>query len=540
MKVPAVPRPRSEAMHSAYWVTLISWLCAIVLSAYPALPAHASGGRQEIFNVRDFGAHGDGTLLDTPAVQAAIDSCYRSGGGTVYFPSGRYLVGSILLKSNVFLMIGNGATILGSTRISDYTYGSLIYAEDSRNIGIVGHGLIDGHGESFWMGKKRPYARPRSVIRFVSCENVTIKGINIRNAPRFSIYLRRCELVMVTGISIKNEKQAPNTDGVDPSGSSNVFLSNCYISTGDDAICLKSDSADAVTSNVVVSDCVLESDDSAIKCGTDSWGTIRNCTFDNIDIRNSRYGIALFMKDGGVYEDLEFSNIVLQTETSRYAIPGRYSFPICIDIEKRTESSPLGTIRNITFNDIDIETYNGGCLFLGQPSDRIEGVTMNDVSMSVLKRADFSKRHKPRGTRTLTNVASNDYAYISSHLTFAYVGDLSLHDVTVKDDDPNRDFERYTFWAKGIRDVLIDGLRTEQIVKNRKFPTIALDNAKNVTIRDCDPDSNGSAFVRVVGKTSTGIRLIDNFTSRTAHDTVLGPEVSKNAVQTCDVFGDKP
>lgn len=496
---------------------------------------YAYAGSNEMLNVKEFGAKGNGISLDTKYIQAAIDSCYESGGGTVLFPGGKFLAGSLKLESNVFLKLSSGATILGSENISDYPDSCLIYADGATNVGIVGSGFIDGQGETFWKGKERPYVRPKFLIYFKSCQNAKIEGINIRNSPRFDVYLRECNLVRVEGISIINDREAPNTDGIDPSGSSNVFISNCYIQTGDDAICLKSNETKATTRNIVVSDCILETDDSAIKCGTASWGAIQNCTFNNIIIKNSRYGISLFMKDGGKFEGLKFSNILLQTETAKYAKPGRYSFPIFMDIERRTASSSLGKINDISFDNIDIETYNGNCLFLGQPSDEIRGVTMNDIRMKVLKRVDYSKRHKPRGTRTLANIASNDYAYISSHITFAYVDGLTIRDFTIKDDDPDTDFERYSFWGKDIQNVLIDGMKTKQIIKNKSFPTIDMINGKNVIIRDCQPDSNKVGFLEVDGKSSHSIKLIDNALSGIAKAVILGGGAPKDAVHISDI-----
>ncbi len=509
---------------------LVSLVLLVIASA-----RYAYADSNEMFNVKEFGAKGNGISLDTKYIQAAIDSCYESGGGTVFFPRGRFLAGSLQLKSNVFLKLSSGATILGSENISDYPDSCLIYADGATNVGIVGSGFIDGQGETFWKGKERPYVRPKFLIYFKSCQNAKIEGINIRNSPRFDIYLRECNLVRVEGISIINDRESPNTDGIDPSGSSNVFISNCYIQSGDDAICLKSNETGATTSNIVVSDCILETDDSAIKCGTASWGAIQNCTFNNIIIKNSRYGISLFMKDGGKFEGLKFSNILLQTETEMYAKPGRYSFPIFMDIEKRTEESSLGQIRNISFDNIDIETYNGNCLFLGQPGDEIRGVTMNNIRMKVLKRIDYSKRHKPRGTRTLTNITSNDYAYISSHITLAYVNGLTIRNFTIKDDDPATDFERYSFWGKDIQNVLIDGMKTEQIIENKSYPTIEMIDGKNVIIRDCQPDSNQVGFLEVDGESSHSIKLIDNDVSGIAKDVILGDGAPKDAVHISDI-----
>ena len=120
-------------------------------------------------------------------------------------------------------------------------------------------------------------------------------------------------MVFIDGIRILNFLEAPNTDGIYPISSSNVFISNCYIETGDDAICPKSNSTEKACENLVVTNCVLISDDSAIKFGTRSDGIIRHCVFNNIIIRNSKYGLAFYMKDGGTYEDIQFSNINIET-----------------------------------------------------------------------------------------------------------------------------------------------------------------------------------------------------------------------------------
>ncbi len=486
---------------------------------------------ETLFDVRDFGAKGDGSTLNTKYLQAAIDSCYSAGGGSVFFPAGRFLTGSIRLKSNVFLELGSGATILGSKDISDFPYHALISADGASNVGIVGSGFVDGQGSTFWKGKERPYHRPRFLIRFDSCRNVRIEDINIRNSPRFNISLSECKLVEIHGISIINDRESPNTDGIDPDGSSDVFISDCYISTGDDAVCLKSNDRDAITSDIVVQNCVLETDDSALKCGTSSHGVIKDCTFNNIIIKNSRYGISLFMKDGGTFEGLKFSDIILQTETAAYCKAGRYSFPIFMDIERRSDASSLGWIRNISFDNIDIETYNGNCLFLGQPNDEIENVVMNNVRMRVLKRIDYSQRHKPRGTRTLTSTASNDYADISSHFTLAYMKDLTIRGLTIRDSDRLTDFERCVLWGKDLQEILIDGMKTRQVIKNQRDPVIEMIECANVTIRNCEPDSSGGPFLGISGKGSARIRLIGNDLSRTRKTVEFSGGASKESVQ---------
>jgi len=132
---------------------------ALVAAAKQAVQAR-------VFNVRDFGAAGDGTAMDTAAVQKAIDACHRAGGGVVRVPGGDYQIGTIRLKSNVTLSLDHGATLLGSTRLADYPTAGLddpreggphclIYAKDASNITIEGLGVIDGRGTPEYFPRRR-------------------------------------------------------------------------------------------------------------------------------------------------------------------------------------------------------------------------------------------------------------------------------------------------------------------------------------------------------------------------------------------------
>ncbi|MHC4541065.1 MAG: glycoside hydrolase family 28 protein [Planctomycetota bacterium] len=149
---------------------------------------------------------GNARTCCTAAIQKAIDVCAVRGGGCVYFPPGSYLTGTLILKSNVSLKLEAGATLLGSEDLSDYELPYLIYAKDARNISIRGAGSVNGQGEIFWRGKKRPYKRPSKMIQLEDCRDVRIEDITLTNSPNWTLNLVRCDWVEFTKLDVKPGK----------------------------------------------------------------------------------------------------------------------------------------------------------------------------------------------------------------------------------------------------------------------------------------------------------------------------------------------
>ncbi len=346
-------------------------------------------------NVKHHGASGSGEKLDTAAIQKAIDACHAQGGGTVYFPNGQYLSGTLVLKSNVTLHLEAGATLLGSANLADYQphalrpdleaqilgtgnqdAGSLhlLYAQKAGNIGVTGRGKIDGNGRAFWDENFQPRARPAQMIEFEACEDVLIKDVTLQNSPFWALHVLSSNRVRIEGVTILNHRQGPNTDGIDINSSANVQITNAFIDTGDDAICFKSHFAEQPVQNVTVSNCILSSDDAAIKFGTRSHGDMKYITIANCVIRNSTYGIAFFMKDGGHYNNISISDVILEN-----AAPSqRTVYPIFMDIEKRTPASALGKISRISLRNLTVTT-GGHCLIAGAREQPIEDVALENI-----------------------------------------------------------------------------------------------------------------------------------------------------------------
>ncbi|MBK7257769.1 MAG: glycoside hydrolase [Ignavibacteriae bacterium] len=355
------------------------------------------------YDVRDFGARGDGVTNDRAAIQRAVDSCGRTGG-TVAFPPGRYLTGSIDLVSNVELRLEHGAVILGSTRIDDYvahtpaqaSYNdlflrySLFYAEGKTNIAISGSGTIDGQGGAFTVttrAKPARYMNRPYVLRFVGCKDVTVTGVTLQNSAMWMQHYFACEGVVIRGIRVWNHANQ-NNDMMDIDGCRNVIIADCIGDTEDDAITLKSTSPH-VTENVTITNCVVSSHCNAIKTGTESTGGFRNITITNIVVKPSANtkaivghpagisGITLATVDGGVLERVSVSDCVIDGP----------KVPIFIRLgargRKYAADAPapgVGTVRDIVVRNITA-TAGGpiGCSVSGIPGHRVTSVHLSNI-----------------------------------------------------------------------------------------------------------------------------------------------------------------
>jgi polygalacturonase len=465
------------------------------------------------YNVRQFNATGDGKTYDTKSIQNAIDSCHEGGGGVVYFPPGKYLVGTLFLKSNVTLYLEANATILGSQNMEDFDIPYLIYAKDTQNTGITGRGTIDGQGEIYWKGKNRPFNRPDVMILFENCSKVVLEGVMIQNAPHWTVAISGSEYVNINGITMINDYEAPNTDGIDIMASSNVFINNCFIQGGDDCICLKNKSKEKPTENITVTNCVIMSQDAAIKLGTESVGDIKHCLFSNIVIRNTQDGIALYMKDGGTYENIHFSNITIESDDIINSVQRGSGFPIFIDIDKRSDTSKIGSMRNIVFSNISIDTGIDNCLIQGIPDQPIEGLTFDNFRMRIHSSVDHSTRKKSGGNRNVTS-SQTDYANIPAHFTFANIDGLTLRNINITDETKDLSRERHAIFLVNTENITIKGLSGRQKIQDGELATIYLKDSKDALIQGCQAIPGNGSFLLLEGEEVENINVIGNDLSR--------------------------
>jgi len=290
--------------HSVARRTVMKGILQASVIASAGRTAWAASGSQNVaaqsnehdltLDARDFGATGDGKTLDTAAVQAALDRCSVLGGGTVVVRAGRYLIGSIFLRSGVTLELSKGATLAGSPDLSHYRvaqvrwegkwipgYTALIHAWDAEHIAVRGEGAIEGNvAVSGRPGNGNPLRRP-PLIEFIGCRGVRLEGFSTSYAHMWSIHPTYCDDVVIRGLTIRSTET--NGDGIDLDSCRNVVIDSCDIASGDDCISLKSGRGleahliNRPTENVRIANCVFEGRGfSCIGIGTEASGGIRN------------------------------------------------------------------------------------------------------------------------------------------------------------------------------------------------------------------------------------------------------------------------
>jgi polygalacturonase len=276
------------------------------------------------YNASMFGIKSNGTTLNTTSIQKGIDFISEDGGGRLVFYVGRYLTGTIYLKSNVTLLLEEGAILVGSINPLDYdmnnNWTAMIFALNQQNIGITGKGVIDGRGfevannlvdliHKGVISDPLKYDRPRETIRpqniyFRGCRNVTIRGIMLKDPGSWNQQYEQCRNVIIDGISV-DSKSYWNNDGVDIVDCDSVIVTNSYFDAADDGICLKSHSADFICQNVYIHNNTVRTSANGIKFGTASYGGFRNIKIiNNLVYDTYRSAITFAAVDGGIVENV--------------------------------------------------------------------------------------------------------------------------------------------------------------------------------------------------------------------------------------------
>jgi polygalacturonase len=310
-----------------------------------------------------FGIYSDGITLNTRSIQFAIDFIHEQGGGRLVFDVGRFLTGSIHLKSNVTIHLLEGAVLSGVLNPLDYDregFTALILCRDQQNVGLTGKGVIDGQGrqvarnvaelvhkglikDAFRNDRPEVEIRPM-IIYFRSCQNILVKGVTIRNGAAWIQTYDQCRNLKIDSITV-DSRAFWNNDGFDIVDCDSTAITNCYIDAADDGICLKSHDPTSVCQNILVRNCTIRSSANGIKFGTASRGGFKNIRLLNIKIFNTyRSAIALEAVDGGFLENVEVDS--LQVLNSGHAI--------FLRIGERVNGKK-GRLENITIKNVVAE-----------------------------------------------------------------------------------------------------------------------------------------------------------------------------------------
>ena len=385
-------------------------LAALLL---PGWAAQAPTPPVSIYNIRAYGAVGDGRALDSEAINKAIEAAARAGGGQVYLPAGDYLSGSIRLKSNISLYLEQGATIIATTENAATAYDQaepsanttfqdsghshwhdgLIWGENLHDVSILGPGRIWGKGLLKDYAKDAKLAN--KAISLLRCRNVIIRDVTLQHGGWFAILATG-----VDNLTIDNLKIDTNRDGMDIDCCRNVRVSNCLVNSPyDDGICLKSSfglNEARATENVTITNCQVSGYDEGtlldgtfrrtsnpeyklhptgrIKFGTESNGGFKNIAVSNCVFDYCR-GLALETVDGGLLEDVSISNITMRDVVNT---------PLFLYLGERMRGpagTPVGALRRVSISNLVV--YNAdpefASIITGVPGHPIEDVRLSNI-----------------------------------------------------------------------------------------------------------------------------------------------------------------
>jgi polygalacturonase len=539
---------------------LLNLTCIIIVVAQPISKSYTSAlpfSMPEVqvasfpdrnISITDYGAVDDGQTMNTKAFMDAIQTCAKAGGGQVIVPSGIWLTGPIRLESNINLHLESGALILFSRNREDfplipvpapdsknYACAYPIYGYNLENVAITGNGIIDGSGEQWRPMKKSKYTtgqwndkiesggvmsadgqmwwpsaqamkgeeylkslrkekktltqkdfagakdflRPNMVV-FFSCRKVLLDGPTFRNSPKFCVNPVQCENVVIRNIKIQNDWSAQNGDGLDIGSCHNVLVYNCTVDAGDDAICLKPGTIDkgrnwtAACENIAISDCIVYHGHGGFVIGSETYGgtrniSVRNCSFIGTDV-GLRFKSS--RSRGGLTENVFIDGI---------------------------------RMKNIATSAILFDSY-----YEDDKPERGEA----RVSVPITERTpQFQKFY-------INNIVCNGahQAIFIQGLPEQFIKDIELTNITIaaKTGITCIDAEELTFY--NVKILLEQG------------PVFDIDNSCNITIDHPAYTKDASLFMKVVGKKSENIQLIDANTQNAIKEFEFGKDIDPKVI----------
>jgi polygalacturonase len=380
-----------------------------------------------VFDVRDFGAVGDGIALNTQAFRRAVETCHHQGGGVVLIPAGIWLTGPIHLRSHVNLHLEKGALVRFSRRFADYlpvvftrwegiecyNYSPLIYAQDCQNIAVTGEGTFEGQGEAWWHWKtlqraaaktlydaefdrvpveERVYGTEEAALRPqflqpIRCRDVLIEGVTFLNGPMWTIHPVYCENVLVRRVAVKST--GPNTDGLNPDSCRNVLVEDCAFSTGDDCIAINSGMNEdgwrvgRPCKNIVIRNCQMSEGHGAVAIGSGMSGGVRNVHVHDCHFTGGDQGIRLksMRGRGGFVENVTFENIHMAGLRRESIVLNM--FYGSSTAASRSDAPPV--FRNIHIRNVACESAGVAVYIRGLPEQRISQVTLENLRLKAVE-----------------------------------------------------------------------------------------------------------------------------------------------------------
>ncbi|WP_158560588.1 glycoside hydrolase family 28 protein [Paenibacillus contaminans] len=491
-----------------------------------------------VFNIKAYGAAGDGISKDTAAVQAAINACAEAGGGTVYIPPGRFLVGTLLLKDHMTLWLEAGAVLLSSTDKEDFyfaeiysncanstMYPGLLYGKNVSNITIAGRGCMDGQDQAFWEAKEAigegwnstparyvPKEWRPMMILLEDCSDIQIKDIQIRSSPVYSGWIIDCERVNLHGLQIINDFYGPNSDGFHFSSCRFVHIASCHFLTGDDSIAIDSN-GQKNSQHFTITDCTFETSVNAFRIytGLDPWmhkeiySEISDIAINNCSVANAA-GVVNVTAENGLIERINVSNITARMEqegTAIFIMTGK------------------GTVRRIQLQQWTVRS-NGACTVIGMPDDCIEDIVLSGIQFEVAAKRKLYGLEVPEPIPSYAHHHFAPYA-----LYFRYARKIRLNHVEVTWIGGSLEESWSAIDCKEIEDLQIIGFSGKQAGGDPSVPAIRFLQVQSGYLANCRALPGTSVFLEVSGSKSGNIRLAGNDLSQAGNRLAVGEEVGQ-------------
>jgi polygalacturonase len=383
-------------------------LCALALAATTgagvcvAAPAHAAAtsastaAATKVFNVKSYGATGNGSTIDTPAINNAIAAASAAGGGEVLFPAGTYESVSIHLKSNVEIYLDSGATIRATStgfdapeansysQYQDYAHShfhdSLIWGDSLTNVSFAGSGTIDGDGHLTTGTPKSGQAD--HAIAITRSSGISFTGITVKNGGWIAILVNGIDHLTISKLNVQT---ASDRDGIDVINTQNVSVTDSTINSVDDSLVFKSDFALGRTypnQNVTVTDVTASSNNNAFQFGSETCGNFNNYTFSHLTVNAAgKAGLGIVSMDGADITNVSYTDVTMKDAAT----------PIFIKIgdRGRCPGSPgPGSISKISFDHVtgtqlsDLGA-NYTSTITGMPGHPVSDITVSNVDLTV-------------------------------------------------------------------------------------------------------------------------------------------------------------
>lgn len=342
------------------------------------------------FNVLDYGAQGDGTTLDTAAIQRAIDAAASTGGQVLIPRRHTFLTATLDLKGGLDFHLAG--TLLISTNQADYSGDGVITASNAANLTISGAGKILGRSLAFMTNYDAPNEwwlfqewRPKMFV-LTGCTNLVVRDLTFADAPFWGLHMLGCENVLVDNVTVDNRLDVPNDDGIDPDHCRNVEIKNCHLTCGDDAIVIKStrqtnDFGDCAF--IHVHDCVIRTQDAGLKIGTETVGNIHDIIFDHCKILSGSRGLCIQLRDEGEVSYVLFSNINFVSRYHSEPWWGRGE-AISFTAIPRNAQTKLGSLHDITVQNVS-GTAENSIRIHGTADSRISDIVLKNVSVKLAR-----------------------------------------------------------------------------------------------------------------------------------------------------------